>query len=107
MSIWNLLTYQQKKNAEISIKELEKAISGIHGLEVYYDDHDYFYEIYVAFKDRVICSLYYEYSENLRDGVDIFTDIGRVTESHREMSGAVNTIIDYLKKEKFIKGDRK
>lgn len=106
MGIWNLLNWEQHEALQEAMEVLSEVASQNRKLEVYDDDHDYFYEIYVAYDHRQICSIYYEWLTG-DERPTLNTNINNRHASHYEMTGAVNTVIDYLKQENLIGRDSK
>ncbi|MCW5156395.1 MULTISPECIES: hypothetical protein [Burkholderia cepacia complex] len=51
MSIWNLLSWQQKEDIEEAVKELEEAVSKFRYSKVYTEDIDYFFYINIDHLD--------------------------------------------------------
>ncbi|WP_143279593.1 hypothetical protein [Burkholderia cenocepacia] len=109
MSIWNLLSWQQKEDIEEAVKELEEAVSKFRYSKVYTEDIDYFFYINISLHHGVVCSIYYEWLEG-DDRPTLHTRIGNFHEPQYEMREAVKNIIDhldYLDYENSIGGDSK
>lgn len=104
MGIWNLLGWEQHQALQEAMEDLEEVIAENGKLEVYDDDHDYFYEIYVAFNHTQICSIYYEWLTG-DDSPTLHTNINNYHTKHYEVGDAVKHIIDYLKQENLIGRD--
>ncbi|ANJ73142.1 MULTISPECIES: hypothetical protein [Burkholderiaceae] len=99
MSIYHLLDWHEGYAISTAIQEVEQAVAQNKAVEVYIDDHDYFYEAYVSLNHRDVCSFGYEYL----DGVArLFSNIDSHWTYHYSTDQAVRRILDHLEERKII-----